>query len=95
MDKELLKRIVESWGKAEVYYVGGCVRDMMLGIEPKDYDLCVDLENGATEFTDYLKKNWGNVCSGFTVFPKYGTAKFDLIGEQVECVMRRRESYHT
>ena len=95
MDKELLKRIVKSWGKASVYYVGGCVRDMMLGIKPKDYDLCIDLENGATEFTDYLKQEWGDVCSGFTVFPKYGTAKFDLLGEQVECVMPRRESYNT
>jgi len=94
MNKELLKEIVEDWGKAEVYYVGGCVRDLLLGIEPKDYDLCVDLENGATLFTDFLKSEYSKVCSGFTVFPKYGTAKFDFLGEQIECVMPRRESYN-
>ena len=74
MNKELLKDIVRSWGKAKVYYVGGCVRDLLLGKEPKDYDLCIDLNNGATIFTDYLKEHWSHVCSGFTVFPKYGTA---------------------
>ena len=94
MNKELLKDIVSDWGKADVYYVGGCVRDMLLGIEPKDYDLCVNLDNGAQIFTDYLKENWSHVCSGFTVFPKYGTAKFDLLGEQIECVMPRRETYN-
>lgn len=94
MDKELLRRIVETWGMAKVYYVGGCVRDMLLGKEPKDYDLVVDMENGATEFITYLKENWPDVCSGFTMFPVYGTAKFDLLGEQVECVMPRTETYH-
>jgi len=93
MNKELLKNIIETWGKAKVYYVGGCVRDMLLGNEPKDYDLVVDLKDGATIFTDYLKKNWSNVCSGFTIFPTYGTAKFNLLGEQVECVMPRTETY--
>lgn len=26
----------------EAYYVGGCVRDMILGAEPKDWDICTD-----------------------------------------------------
>lgn len=94
MNKNLLKEIVEDWGKAEVYYVGGCVRDLLLGVEPKDYDLCIDLKDGAQLFSDYLKENWSHVCSGFTVFPKYGTCKFDLDGEAIECVMPRRESYN-
>ncbi len=29
--------------KAEIYLVGGCVRDMLLGREPKDYDFCTNL----------------------------------------------------
>ena len=93
MDKELLSRIVKTWGLAKVYYVGGCVRDMMLGKEPGDYDLVVDCKDGANIFTDYLRENWSDVCSGFTVFPVYGTAKFDLLGEKIECVMPRTETY--
>lgn len=26
----------------EAYYVGGCVRDLILGVEPKDWDICTD-----------------------------------------------------
>ena len=95
MDKKLLRSIVETWGKAKVYYVGGCVRDTLLGEEPKDYDLVIDMKDGATIFTDYLKQEWSDVCSGFTVFPVYGTAKFDLLGEQIECVMPRTETYNS
>lgn len=30
------------YNKKELYLVGGCVRDMLLGKEPKDYDLCTN-----------------------------------------------------
>ena len=26
----------------KVYFIGGCVRDMIMGIEPKDWDMCCD-----------------------------------------------------
>ena len=29
--QEKLKEIVKAWGKADVYMVGGCVRDLQLG----------------------------------------------------------------
>ena len=37
----------------ELYLVGGCVRDMLLGKEPKDYDLCTNLK--PEEVKDLLK----------------------------------------
>ena len=39
--KEIALKVSNLGGK--VYYVGGCVRDMMLGIEPKDYDFVKEL----------------------------------------------------
>ena len=99
---ETLKDIVKSWGKANVYLVGGCVRDSILGIAPSDIDLCIDLDNGASLFCDYLKENHSDICSGFTVFPRYGTSKFTLKYSlrkrsnfiEIECSMPRTETYN-
>lgn len=98
--KEKLKTLVSEWGKADVYLVGGCVRDILMGLPPKDIDVCVDYPDGATVFCDYLKKNHSSCCSGFVVYPKYGTSKFSLHldnGEEVdiECVMPRTETYNS
>ena len=40
-----LNHIFEAFvifAKKELYLVGGCCRDMLLGKEPKDYDLCTN-----------------------------------------------------
>lgn len=41
---ESLKRIFFTFihNDKEIYLVGGCVRDLLLGREPKDYDLCTN-----------------------------------------------------
>lgn len=94
-----LRSIVRSWGKADVYLVGGCVRDDLLGRLPKDIDLVIDYPNGSEEFIEYLKQNYtSDVCNGYTVFPKYGTARFSLRVElnkwvPIECVIPRTEKY--
>ena len=36
----LLKKVEKIMAPSPVYAVGGCVRDYLLGIEPKDYDFC-------------------------------------------------------
>lgn len=41
MSKELAKDIIKVIGSA--YFVGGCVRDFLLGLEPKDYDVATPL----------------------------------------------------
>jgi len=41
--------------KKELYLVGGCVRDMLLGKEPKDYDFCTNVS--PEEVKQILSKN--------------------------------------
>lgn len=96
-----LEEIAKSWEHGDsIYLVGGCVRDLILGLTPKDIDLCIDLENGTDKFIEYLKNNYSNICHGFTVYPKYGTAKFilnldkeGLRSVDIECVIPRIEKY--
>lgn len=38
-----LKKLYALFGDAELYLVGGCVRDMLLNKKPKDIDLCTNL----------------------------------------------------
>ena len=96
-----LRSIVRSWGKADVYLVGGCVRDDLLGELPKDIDLVVDYPKGSEEFINFLRTTYDlSVCRGFTVFPKYGTSRFELcIGRDkwipIECVIPRTEKYES
>ncbi len=40
MLKELLKEVNRIMKPHVIYAVGGCVRDFLLGVEPKDYDFC-------------------------------------------------------
>jgi len=95
---EILKEIVNKWNLGSVYMVGGCVRDELLGLLPKDIDLVIDYPNGSDIFVDFLKNNFSNICSGFTKYPKYGTSKFTLCFDinsyiDIECVIPRTESY--
>ena len=90
-----IKKLVQSWGKANVYYVGGYVRDLLMGIKPKDYDLVIDSPTGTTDFIEYLKENQSDKCSGFVVYERYGTAKFTLLDKiDIECVIPRVETYN-
>ncbi|MBO5388662.1 MAG: HD domain-containing protein [Lachnospiraceae bacterium] len=50
----------------EGYLVGGCVRDSLLGIEPKDWDVCT---NATPEDMLKIFKNWHHYDIGL----KYGT----------------------
>ena len=96
-----LASLVKNWNpEAKVYAVGGYVRDEILKERMKDIDLVIDLpgeSNPAVAFVDYLKASHIPDCSGFTVYPRFGTAKFDLsVGhcvEPIECVMPRKEHY--
>ena len=38
----------------KTYLVGGCVRDTLIGMEPRDYDIVVALPNGGVKLANYL-----------------------------------------
>lgn len=96
MVEDEIKNLVQSWGKADVYYVGGYVRDQLMGLKPKDYDLVINAENGTSEFIEYLKQNHSDICSGFVVYERYGTAKFTFNNKiDIECVIPRTETYNS
>lgn len=94
-----LRQIVRVWGKADVYLVGGCVRDELLGLVPKDIDLVIDLPGGSEKFIEFLKSTYGpDLCDAYTVFPRFGTSRFSLCIDQgkwipIECVIPRTEKY--
>ena len=95
---ERLKELVKKWGLGSVYMVGGCVRDEILGLLPKDIDLVIDYPDGSDVFVDFLKDEFSDICSGFTKYPKYGTSKFTICYDtdsfiDIECVIPRIESY--
>lgn len=103
----LSKSIKKSRFKGKVFIAGGYVRDEMLGFDPKDIDLVVELPNGGIDFATWICKENGVYKAGSNpvVFPKFGTAKFQLYGVvhkgqdlsdiEIECVMTRKETYST
>ena len=84
-----------------VFAVGGCVRDKLMGKPIKDIDLAITYPNGGIEFANWICKETycykldSNPC----VFPKYGTAKFNIRSidsisrVDIECVQTRKEQY--
>ena len=81
-----IKEIAEKFGKCDIYYVGGYVRDELLDkfypdnhtSQFKDVDLVINMENGAEEFVKFLKASYPEDCTDFAEYPRFGTAKFTL-----------------
>ena len=103
-EKFLSDIIKKSPFKGKVYIAGGYVRDEMMGLDPKDIDIVVELPEGGIKFAEYITKKMGNYKKGSNpvVFPKFGTAKFNLVGNvdgidlsdiEIEAVMSRSEEY--
>jgi poly(A) polymerase len=92
--------------KGRVYLAGGAVRDMELGLIPKDLDVVVtgDL-NAGMDFAKWATQHMGNYKDQANpiLFPTYGTAKFtlkgivhggiDLSDVDIEAVATRKEKY--
>jgi poly(A) polymerase len=102
---DLLSDLVkQSPYKGKVYLAGGYVRDEFMGIDPKDIDLVVELPDGGIEFAKWVTKKLGIYsASNPVIYPRFGTAKFNLRGVNykgedlsdidIECVMARQEKY--
>lgn len=74
------------YNKKELYLVGGCVRDMLLGKEPKDYDLCT---NATPEEAKQLCESLG--LKTFDSGIKHGTITIidDFYGQSYELTTYR------
>lgn len=73
-----------------VYFVGGCVRDLLMGIEPKDYDLTTDKTPDQIE--DYIKSKGRRV---YLTGKRFGTisCKIGDNSQLVEITTHREEMY--
>lgn len=103
MDKELfnkIKKTLSSYIKDtdfenKVFVVGGCVRDMLLGLEIKDIDIAVNLPDGGIKLADYLSR-YNKLHHHPVTYPSYGTAMFRLSefpDIELEAVQTRKEKY--
>ena len=80
-----------------VYAVGGCVRDSIIGREIKDIDLVISIENGGTDLASELYKG-RHLAHQPVIYETYGTAMFrlkDFPDLELEAVQTRKEQYHS
>jgi poly(A) polymerase len=101
----LRKVVANSPFAGKVFLAGGAVRDEIMGKSVKDIDLVVSMPDGGIAFAEWLTKKVGTYKQGANpvVFPRFGTAKFnlrgikhndvDLSGIDIETVMTRGEKY--
>ncbi len=82
---------------AQIFLVGGCVRDELLGERYSDLDLLINMPNGQRMFVEYMCATFPEVCKGPFYYQRYGTTAMDVIIDGsltlVECVEPHVESY--
>ncbi|MBD5232587.1 MAG: HD domain-containing protein [Bacteroidales bacterium] len=81
--------------EGNVFAVGGCCRDTVMGTLVKDVDLAVSLPDGGVEFACWLHKK-GLTIGEPVLFTKYGTGRLTLKAfpdDEIELVQTRREKY--
>jgi len=86
MDNALINKVKEFI--TPVYMVGGSVRDMLLGKEPKDYDFCTPLL--PEEIENCIKKSGKKA---YLVGKRFGTIGCKVDGQMVEITTFRTEKY--
>lgn len=87
---KLFAGLFESFG-FKAYLVGGAVRDLLLNIEPHDFDFVGEIDeqkhfNVAKEISERLNCN-------YDYNKHYHTAKFSFDGYDIDFVMGRKEYY--
>lgn len=100
--KKLEEMIKGGFLEGKVYYVGGCVRDMILGQPVKDIDIVVEEKNGGLTLANLIaaKDKSYRIGSNPVIFETYGTADVrfyndpECEGIELECVQTRKEQYH-
>jgi len=80
----------------KVFFVGGCCRDDLMGLEIKDIDMAVNLPSGGIRLAEWLKQQCATTY-GTVVYPAYQTAMFHLMAfpdVELEAVQTRKEKYN-
>lgn len=83
----------------KIYAVGGCVRDLIMGVPSHDIDIVVDAPGGEQKLADFLMSNHPDKIRAFVPNIKFGTNRFNIIlgdgeEEQIDCAMTRTETYN-
>lgn len=90
--KEKLQKIaLELWhNKIQSYYVGGCVRDELMGVSTDDYDICLVGVKNPVETEKILLKH----CQSVTplVGQKFPVWIADIDGYKIDFAMARKET---
>ncbi len=80
----------------KVFFVGGCCRDDLMGLEFKDIDMAVNLPSGGIRLAEWLNEQ-GHTTHSTVVYPAYQTAMFHLkafTDDELEAVQTRKEKYN-
>jgi poly(A) polymerase len=78
--------------KGKAYIAGGAVRDEVMGLQPKDIDITVEVEGGGIRFAEYISALMN--LREPVIFPTFGTAKIELAnGMEIEFIATRSERY--
>lgn len=86
--KELIEYVQSLFNKP-VYLVGGCIRSILLGVEPKDYDFCSELT------TEEIKEQLKGKHKTYLIGERFGTVGFVCFGQNIEITTFRKEEYAT
>jgi len=73
------------------YIVGGWVRDKIIGREPKDLDVMVEGDGNGMKLAELMSDEYN--LGKPVLFPRFGTAKISMDGEEIEFVAPRKEVY--
>lgn len=81
----------------QIFLVGGCVRDELLGERYSDLDLLINFPDGQKQFVEYMCATYPQTCKGPFYYQRYGTTAMDVIIDNsmtlVECVEPHIEEY--
>ena len=86
--KELFQQVRDIFYPEKVYLVGGAVRDMLLGVEPHDYDFCTSLEPDMIE-----NKIKSSGKRAYLTGKRFGTIGCKVNGQMIEVTTFRGEQY--
>lgn len=90
MIKKLLEQVTKMMKPYPVYAVGGCVRDYIMGNEPKDYDFCTPAEPDEIERLIKADKR-----KAYLTGKRFGTLGCKMDRQMIEITSFRTEKYET